>query len=47
MALALERMRSPEGEILYTRSEVQQWLNNMRETGIQYSFINRRIREAP
>lgn len=43
MALALERMKDKDGNKLYTRAEVQCWLDNIRKTGIQYSFRKRRV----
>ncbi len=43
MALALERMKDKDGNRSYTRAEVQNWLDNIRKIGIQYSFLKRQV----
>lgn len=40
LALALEKMRDKDGEALYNRTFILQWLENIRQMGIAQSFID-------
>lgn len=42
MALALEKCKDENGEYLYNQTMIYEWLDRIREMGLEQSFKNRK-----